>query len=61
LHESQQVLVDNDKDLRIKLLVYTTYDFRMELLSYGENLIVLEPSSLVQEMKESLKNTLGKY
>ncbi|MEI6143478.1 MAG: WYL domain-containing protein [Mariniphaga sp.] len=61
LHESQEVIVDNDKELRIKLLVYTTYDFKMELLSYGENLKVLEPASLIEEMKESLRKTLGNY
>ena len=61
LHESQQVIVDNDKELRIKLFVYTTYDFKMELLSYGENLKVMEPPSLIGEMKESLRNTLGNY
>ena len=61
LHESQQVIVDNDKELRIKLLVYTTYDFKMELLSYGENLIVVEPASLIEEMKESLRKTLDNY
>ncbi len=61
LHESQQVLVDNDKELRIKLFVYTTYDFKMELLSYGENLKVMEPDTLIHEMKESLTLALGRY
>ena len=61
LHESQQLIVDNDNELRIKLFVYTTYDFRMELLSYGENLKVLGPDSLIQEMKISLKKTLANY
>jgi predicted DNA-binding transcriptional regulator YafY len=61
LHESQEIVIDNEKELRVKLSIYTTYDFKMELLSYGKNLRVIKPDSLVQEMKESLEKTLAKY
>lgn len=61
LHESQQIIVDNDKELQIKLLLYVTYDFEMELLSFGENIKVLKPDSLIQKMKERYLKTLGRY
>jgi len=61
LHESQQILVDNNTELQIKLLLYVTYDFVMELLSYSEYVKVLKPDSLIQEMKSRYGNALKRY
>jgi len=61
LHDSQQILVDNDTELQIKLLMFVTYDFEMELLSYGEYVKVLKPESLIQEMKSRYGNALKRY
>ena len=61
LHESQQILIDNDEELRIKLKLFITHDFFMELLSYGENMKVLQPESLIDDLKASLKKVLKQY
>ena len=61
LHESQQVLIDNEEELRIKLKLFVTHDFFMELLSYGESLKVIEPENLIKDIKTSLKATLEQY
>jgi len=61
LHESQQILVDNEAELRVKLTLFVTHDFFMELLSYGENLKVIEPESLIKDIKYSLQETLKQY
>lgn len=61
LHESQQILIDNEDELRIKLTMFVTYDFIMELLSYGENLKVIEPKRLIKDIKDSLNATLKQY
>ncbi len=61
LHSSQQVLIDNDRELRIKLTVYVTHDFFMEILSYGDLVQVLQPESLIQELRNSYQNALKKY
>jgi len=61
LHESQQILIDNEKELRIKLTLVITYDFFMELLSYGENLRVIKPESLINDMKSTFKKALKLY
>lgn len=61
LHESQQILIDNEKELRIKLTLVITHDFFMELLSYGENLRVIKPESLINEMKSTFKKALKLY
>lgn len=61
LHESQQILVDNKKELRAKLTLFITHDFLMELLSYGENVKVLSPVNLVDTMKKAYQNALKQY
>ena len=61
LHESQQILIDNEDELRVKLTLFVTHDFFMELLSYGENLKVIEPESLIKDIKNSLQETLKQY
>ena len=60
-HESQQILVDDDKELRISLYVYPTHDFKMELLSQGERVKVIEPKSLAKEMKEIYLKAAEQY
>lgn len=61
LHETQEILVDNDQEVRIKLKVYLTYDFLMEVLSYGENVKVIEPVSLIESLKTNYLNALNQY
>lgn len=61
LHESQQILVDNNTEIQIRLMIYLTYDFEMELLSYGEYVKVLKPESLIEELKSRYSNALTLY
>lgn len=61
LHSSQEILIDNSVELRIKLNVYITHDLVMELLSYGQELTVLQPETLRSEMQEVLRNALTNY
>ena len=51
LHRSQQIIVDNAEELRIRLLIYDTFDFRMELLAHGSKVKVLQPLSLAEEIR----------
>ena len=51
LHGSQQILIDNEQELRVRLHIYITYDFVMELLSLGREVSVVHPSSLAAEVK----------
>jgi predicted DNA-binding transcriptional regulator YafY len=41
--------------------VYITTDFIMELLSHGENVKVLKPESLANEIKTTLKKAYSQY
>jgi len=61
LHHSQQVLVDMPNELQISLYLIPTFDFRMELLSYGNSVKVLKPESLKNELIEIYKKALEQY
>ncbi len=61
LHESQEILVDNENELQIRLKLTITYDFIMELLSLGREVTVIQPKSLIDELKESYTDCLNKY
>jgi len=61
LHETQEIILDNAQELRIKLKLFVTYDLIMELMSYGSNLLVLEPASLAQRLKEEHQKAYLQY
>lgn len=60
-HESQEIIIDNEEELRIKLKIYVTYDFLMEVLSYGDNVKVIQPESLINDLKISYRQALVQY
>ena len=61
LHESQEILVDDDDELRIRLFLRVTHDLLMELLSYGPDMKVLYPMSLVELVRNSYRCALAQY
>ena len=61
LHHSQRVLSDDENGLTIELFVHHTFDFEKEILSYGENIKVLEPSSLINTIQKRLQLVIGNY
>ena len=61
LHESQQIIKDDDNELVIRLKLYLTRDFLMEVLSYGDTVKVIKPDSLINMVMSSLMNALNQY
>ena len=61
LHKSQVIIVDTVEELRIELHVFNTFDFTMEILSYGEEVKVIEPQSLIEKIKSLYTNALNQY
>lgn len=61
LHDTQQVLIDNDEELQIKLKLCLTHDLLMELLSFGYNMKVLQPQSLIVEIKTAHEKAFKQY
>jgi len=58
LHHTQQIVVDNEEELHVKLNIYVTHDFVMELLSVGAEVKVIAPESLADRMKEEYRKSL---
>lgn len=52
LHQSQTVLIDDDRELRISLKLYITHDLVMELLSFGSEVKVVTPKILLDKVKK---------
>lgn len=61
LHASQQILIDDEKELRVRLFICITFDFIMQLLSYGDYLRVLSPESLVKNIREEHLRAFKQY
>jgi predicted DNA-binding transcriptional regulator YafY len=61
LHASQEIILDNDDELRIRLTIFLTHDFLMELLSYGDTVKVITPQELVEELQEQYLSALNQY
>lgn len=61
LHDTQQVLADNDEETKIKLRLCLTHDLLMELLSFGDNMKVIEPRSLAVQVKQAHENAFRQY
>ncbi len=61
LHHTQQVLVDNNKEVKISLKLCLTHDLLMELLSFGAELKVIAPQLLIDQIKQAHKNAFKQY
>ncbi|HOY32593.1 MAG TPA: WYL domain-containing protein [Bacteroidales bacterium] len=61
LHHTQEVLVDDENELRIKLSLYPTYDLMMEILSFGANVEVIRPKVLRTHIIRMLRENLNQY
>jgi predicted DNA-binding transcriptional regulator YafY len=61
LHETQEVLIDNEEELQIKLKLCVTQDLIMELLSFGDDMKVLKPESLAEKIKKAHQKAFQQY
>lgn len=61
LHETQEVLLDNDQEVRIKLKLCLTHDLVMELRSLGDNMKVIDPKSLADQIKQAHEKAYRQY
>lgn len=61
IHHSQQVIKENKNELRIMLEVVLNHELKMQLLSYGSNVQVIEPKKLADEIKDTAKQMLKLY
>ena len=61
LHKSQELIEENDKEIKYQYFIRPTYDFKMEILSYGDQVKVQAPNTLQQQIKEQLKKSIARY
>ncbi len=61
LHHSQELVLKNEEEIRFSYFIRPTYDFRMELLSYGDQVKILKPEGLKNTIKSQLQKALKGY
>lgn len=61
LHKSQKILSENENTCLIELNIHPTYDFVMEILSFGKEVKVVEPQIFKEYIKQILVNSLKNY
>lgn len=61
LHKSQQIVIDNEKELQIALDIIPNYEFIQQILMHGNTVKVIEPDWLADQIRDTLNKTLKKY
>lgn len=61
LHHSQKLIKEDEDKARFSLKVGITTELIMDLLSFGDQVEVVEPASLREQMAERLANALKAY
>ncbi|MFH6993689.1 helix-turn-helix transcriptional regulator [Flavobacterium sp. FlaQc-48] len=61
LHDSQQILEENEDILTLEIYIHTTNDIIMELLKYGSNVKVISPVTLQNQMRERVAQMTNLY
>ncbi|WP_055442273.1 helix-turn-helix transcriptional regulator [Lacinutrix himadriensis] len=60
-HHSQKILIDTDVELQISLDLIPNRSLIERILMYGKGVKVIEPISLIEEIKDIYKTALSKY
>jgi proteasome accessory factor B len=61
LHASQKIIFDTEDALEIELYIHPTNDFIMELLKYGADVEVSEPTALRETVKNRIEEMIKIY
>ncbi len=60
-HESQNIDSETEEEVVFSFKLHPTYEFNSLLLSYGKDVRVIEPESLIELVKSQLEEMLGYY
>lgn len=61
LHHSQEEVVHTDEYSEFEYYLAPTFDFLQQLKTFGDELIVLQPQSLREQMQKEVENMLHQY
>lgn len=61
LHKSQEIIKENEQEVQIRLRIIPNHEFIQKILMLGENVKVLKPAWLSEEIRKSLTAALKNY
>ena len=61
IHNTQQILIDNEFEFRIQIKVIPSYEFYSKIRSYGQFAKIVSPESICLEIQSSLREALSPY
>jgi predicted DNA-binding transcriptional regulator YafY len=61
LHQSQEIVSENNDEVIFRYFVATNYELVQRILMYGNEVRVLKPENLIDDIKYILKESLNKY
>jgi predicted DNA-binding transcriptional regulator YafY len=61
LHETQQIVSENDDGVEIAIKVIPNFELEREILGFGENISVISPLKLRKRIEERLLNAIKSY
>jgi predicted DNA-binding transcriptional regulator YafY len=61
IHHSQKILKETKNELRISLELIVNHELKMQLLSYGDSVKVLQPVPLAVEIRNTARKVAGLY
>lgn len=61
LHQSQEIMEENDNYTTFKYFLTPDYDFKQDVLSFGTNIEVMEPEHLRKEIGTTIQALNNKY
>ncbi len=61
LHDSQEIIIDNDNELRVKLQIIPNFEFKQRIMMMGDAAKVIAPDWMAKSIKETLQAALARY
>ena len=61
LHHTQEVIDKQDGTMTLSYFLLPSYELKMQLLGFGSDVTIIQPQSLIEDIKESAKNILVNY
>jgi predicted DNA-binding transcriptional regulator YafY len=61
LHRSQVIIKDDEQELIVELDIIINHELKMLIMSFGDQVKVLEPPSLVQDIAKTSKRVVQAY
>lgn len=61
IHETQKILTDDKKGLKISVTIKPSYEFYSKILSYGANVKVIKPKLVIETLRGKIESALNLY